>query len=87
MIKFSIDGRVVETEEGKSILEASLAAGIYIPFLCYHPDLSTTGECGLCLVEVEGKEDLVLSCNTPATSGMAVTTKSDKIKAARREAM
>jgi formate dehydrogenase (NADP+) beta subunit len=87
MIKFSIDGQDIESEEGKSILEASLAAGIYIPFLCYHPDLGTTGECGLCLVEVEGKDEPVLSCNTPISSGMVVTTKSDKLKAARREAM
>jgi len=87
MISFSIDGRIIETTEGKSILETSLAAGIYIPFLCYHPDLSTTGECGLCLVEVEGKDELVLSCNTPVTPGMVVTTKSDKLKVARREAM
>jgi formate dehydrogenase beta subunit len=87
MIKFSIDGLVIETEEGKSILEASLAAGIYIPFLCYHPDLSTTGECGLCLVEIEGQNALALSCNTMAASGMVVTTKSDKLKTARREAM
>ena len=87
MINFSIDGRVVETPEGKSILEASLAAGIYIPFLCYHPDLGTTGECGLCFVEVKGKDEPVLSCNTTAAQGMVVITKSEKLKAARREAM
>jgi formate dehydrogenase (NADP+) beta subunit len=87
MISFSIDGQIVETAEGKSILEASLAAGIYIPFFCYHPDLGTTGECGLCLVEVAGKDDLVLSCNTIAALGMMITTKSDKLKSARREAM
>ncbi len=87
MIKLNIDGREVETEEGKSVLEASLDAGIYIPFLCYHPDLSPTGECGLCLVEIAGRDELVISCNTPAAAGMVVKTKSDRLKAARREAM
>ena len=87
MIKLNIDGREVEAEEGKSILEASLDAGIYIPFLCYHPDLPATGECGLCLVEVEGKDEPVISCDTQASGGMAVKTKSDKLKNARREAM
>jgi len=87
MVKVSIDGRDIETAEGKSILEASLDAGIYIPFLCHHPDLTPTGECGLCLVEVEGKDELVVSCNTLAAAGMAVKTKSDKLKAARKEAM
>lgn len=87
MIKINIDGRDFEVVEGTSILEASLDAGIYIPFLCYHPDLPVTGECGLCLVEIQGRDDLVISCNTPVTEGMKVITKSDRLKAARREAM
>ncbi len=87
MIKLNIDGRDIEAAEGRSILEASLDAGIYIPFLCHHPDLTPTGECSLCLVEVEGKNDLVISCNTPAANGMKVITKSDRLKSARREAM
>jgi formate dehydrogenase beta subunit len=45
-IRLNIDGNAVEAQKGKSVLEASLDAGIYIPYLCYHPDLSTTGECG-----------------------------------------
>ncbi len=87
MIKLNIDGRDIEAPEGKSILAASLDAGIYIPFLCYHPDLPSTGECGLCLVEVEGKDELVISCNTPAASGMKVITQSPGLKEARRLAM
>jgi formate dehydrogenase beta subunit len=86
-IKLNIDGRVIEAESGKSILEVSLAAGIYIPFLCYHPDLTSTGDCKLCVVEVEGNEELVISCTTPVAEGMKVRTKSDRLKAARRQAM
>ncbi len=87
IIRLTIDGREVEAEAGKTVLEASLEAGIYIPFLCYHPDLSTTGDCGLCVVEVEGVSDLVVSCTTPVAEGMSVTTQSDRLKAARRQAM
>jgi formate dehydrogenase (NADP+) beta subunit len=87
MIKLNIDGRDIEAAEGRSILQASLDAGIYIPFLCHHPDLTPTGDCGLCLVEVAGSNDLVISCNTLATSGMVVATKSDRLKAARLTAM
>jgi formate dehydrogenase beta subunit len=86
-IKLAIDGREIEAEAGKSILEVSLEAGIYIPFLCYHPDLSTTGDCKLCVVEVAGSEELVISCTTPIAGGMKVTTKSAKLAAARRDAM
>jgi len=86
-IKLNIDGREVETQSGKSLLEASLDAGIYIPFLCYHPDLSSTGDCLLCVVEVDGRDELTVSCNTPAAEGMIVRTKTEKLAAARRQAM
>ncbi len=86
-IKLNIDGRDIQAQSDKSILEASLEAGIYIPYLCYHPDLGTTGDCGLCVVEVEGNRELVISCNTKAAGGMAVRTKSKRIAEARRQAM
>ncbi len=86
-IKLNIDGREIEAEEGKNILEASLEAGIYIPFLCYHPDLPSTGDCKLCLVEVEGSDELVVSCTTPAADGMKVRTRTEKLAGARRQAM
>jgi formate dehydrogenase beta subunit len=86
-IKLNIDGGEIEAEAGKSILEASLAAGIYIPFLCYHPDLTSTGDCKLCVVEVEGNDELVISCTTQVAEGMKVRTNSDRLKAARRQAM
>jgi formate dehydrogenase (NADP+) beta subunit len=86
-IGLTIDGRAIEAESGKTILEVSLAAGIYIPFLCYHPDLPSTGDCLLCVVEVEGKPDLAVSCTTPVAAGMKVMTKSEKLAAARRLAL
>lgn len=38
-ITISIDNHEVRTQEGASIIEAADVAGIYIPRLCYHPDL------------------------------------------------
>ena len=87
MIKLNIDGRDIETQEGKSILEASLDAGVYIPHLCHHPNLSPIGACRLCIVEVEGMEGLLTSCTTPASDGMIVRTKTDEIDHLRRLAM
>ncbi len=87
MIKLNIDGRDVETQKGKSILEAALDAGIYIPHLCHHPDLPPIGACRLCIVEVEGIEGLPPSCVTPAEDGMIVRTKTEKIDSMRRLAM
>ncbi len=86
-IKLNIDGRDIETQTGTSILEASLNAGIYIPHLCYHPDLSPIGNCRLCTVEIQGIDTLQTSCTTPATNGMVVKTKTDAVIRLRRLAM
>jgi formate dehydrogenase beta subunit len=87
IVRLNIDGRDIEALKGKSVLEATLDAGIYIPFLCYHPDLGTTGECGLCAVEVAGKDDLVLACKETVADGLTVLTKTPKVKDARRQAL
>lgn len=82
--RITVDGRVVETREGQSILEAALDAGIYIPHICAHRDLAPAGVCRLCVVEVEGGEGLVTSCTTPAEDGMVVRTDTEQAKQVRR---
>ncbi|UCD79790.1 MAG: FAD-dependent oxidoreductase [Desulfobacterales bacterium] len=109
-VDLSIDGRQLQVPVGTTILEAARSADIYIPTLCYHPDLPPAkgsqaariifqgdrkienagpGEhgqgCGLCVVEVEGIDDLVGSCDTEVAESMTVATTNDRIKAARQE--
>jgi formate dehydrogenase (NADP+) beta subunit len=86
-IRLNIDGRDIETQKGRSILEAALVGGIYIPHLCHHPDLSPIGACKLCVVEVDEMEGLVSSCTTAAVDGMIVKTKNERIDHMRRLAM
>ncbi|UCH07528.1 MAG: FAD-dependent oxidoreductase [Deltaproteobacteria bacterium] len=86
-IKLNIDGKEIETKTGKTILEAALDAGIYIPHLCHHPDLKPIGTCGICVVDVEGIDEPPTSCTTPAESGMVVKTKTSRIEQMRRQAM
>ena len=85
MIKLTIDGKAVEVENGKTVLEAALAAGLYIPNLCYHPDLRPVGACRLCIVEIDGMRGLPTSCTTPAKDGMVVHTNSDKLQKMRQD--
>ena len=73
-IALSVDGQEVEVHEEMTVLEAAIAAGIYVPALCYHPMLSPDGSCGLCLVEIEGIAEPATACNTRATEGMIVHT-------------
>lgn len=86
-ITLSIDGFEITTEKGSSVLEAALDNGIYIPHLCHHEDLAPVGVCRMCGVEIEGRRGVVMSCITPATEGMVVSTESKAVNDSRRMAM
>ncbi len=47
-----IDGQKIETQNGKTIIEAAYENGLQIPHFCWHPELSVSGNCRMCLVEV-----------------------------------
>ena len=52
MVNLTIDGRAIQAEPGKTILEVAQENGIFIPYLCYHPALKPIGSCRICVVEV-----------------------------------
>lgn len=81
-----VDGVKVEAREGQSILQAALDAGIYIPHLCYHPDLKPAGMCRLCVVELEGR-GIVTSCEAPAHDGARVFTNTPQVQKVRQVAL
>jgi formate dehydrogenase alpha subunit len=82
-ITIKIDGQAVKAPAGSTVLEAALNADIYIPTLCYDPDLKPYGACCLCVVEIEGMRGLPTSCTTPATDGMVVHTESPQVNQSR----
>ena len=87
-IKLTIDGTEVEAREGQSVLDAALEAGIYIPHLCSHPDLTPQGGCKLCVVEIDGESaQPVTSCTTTVREGMTVVTRSEGLNRLRRMSM
>jgi formate dehydrogenase major subunit len=83
-VSLTINGRSVETESGKTILQAAGDTGIFIPTLCYSPLLKPEEACRICLVEVEGEEKLVASCAVEVKAGMVVQTDSDRVIEARK---
>lgn len=89
MSEFSItiDGKEVSVPAGKTVFQAAADAGIYIPNLCAHPDLPPSGECGLCLVEVEGQGEPVLSCTAKVSEGMVVRTDTPELRQRQRQAL
>ena len=86
-IALTIDGKAVEALKGATVLEAAREAGIYIPTLCYDPDLNPYGACRLCVVEIEGMRGLPTSCTTPVTEGMVVHTETSRVNQSRRSTM
>jgi NADH-quinone oxidoreductase subunit G len=88
MPDFFINGKAVHAEKGETVMQAALANGFYIPYFCWHPDLSVHGNCRICCVEVEdekgGEGWLDIACNMPVAEGMRVLTDSDKVKARRK---
>ncbi|HUT84502.1 MAG TPA: molybdopterin-dependent oxidoreductase [Thermodesulfobacteriota bacterium] len=87
MARLTIDGKQIEAQEGKALLEVALENGIYIPSLCYLSNVAPIGSCRVCLVEVEGVEKPVASCTTPAVDGLKVKTQSEKLTELRKNAL
>jgi len=79
-----IDGRKVEVEDGKTVIQAAERLGIEVPHYCWHPGLTIAGNCRMCLVEIEKSPKLQIACNTRVTDGMVVHTTSEKTKTAQR---
>lgn len=87
MPKLTIDGKEIEFKPGQTVIQAAKDNGIYIPHFCWHPSLSVSGNCRMCLVEIERIPKLAISCSTYASDGMVVHTQSEKAVEARNAVM
>jgi bidirectional [NiFe] hydrogenase diaphorase subunit len=85
-LSIKIDGRVIQAEIGKTILETAQEQAIEIPTLCYYKGLIPYGACRLCLVELKkGKRSqLVASCGYYVEEGMEIETNSLRVRKARK---
>ncbi|MBU3137983.1 [FeFe] hydrogenase, group A [Clostridium gasigenes] len=75
-----IDGREIEINEEKNILKLAKENGVDIPALCFLEDCNNIGQCGVCVVEIEGQERLARACCIKAKAGMVVNTKSVRVQ-------
>jgi formate dehydrogenase alpha subunit len=86
-IRLIIDGVEVHTQPGKTVIQAAMDAGLYIPYLCYYPDMKPYGACRMCVVEIEGRRGTPASCTEPAANGMVVSTQSSVVQELRQGVM
>jgi len=82
-VTLTIDGRPITVEKGKTVLQASIEAGVKIPYYCYHPGLGIDGSCRVCIVKIEKMPKLQTSCSTPVAEGMVVSTQTPDVVDAR----
>ncbi|MFH2046003.1 MAG: molybdopterin-dependent oxidoreductase [Pseudomonadota bacterium] len=83
-ILFNINDQKITCNAGTTILTAATQNGIYIPTLCFHPDLKPYGACRICLVEDKKSGRLMASCVTPAMQDMVILTDTPRILNHRR---
>jgi len=86
-VTIEVDGREIPARKGAMLIEATDAAGIYIPRFCYHKHLSVAANCRMCLVEVERAPKPLPACATPVMDGMKVFTASERAVDAQRSTM
>ncbi|MDX2015149.1 MAG: 2Fe-2S iron-sulfur cluster-binding protein [Myxococcaceae bacterium] len=79
---FTLDGVVIEFDEGQTLIEAARAAHTYIPYLCAHPDFPAHGSCRVCTVVVNGRP--MAACTTKASAGLVVESNTAALTADRR---
>ncbi|MEM7466497.1 MAG: 2Fe-2S iron-sulfur cluster-binding protein, partial [Pseudomonadota bacterium] len=87
VITIEVDGQSIETRKGAMLIEATDAAGIYIPRFCYHKHLSVAANCRMCLVDVEKAPKPLPACATPVMDGMKVSTRSERAVDAQKSTM
>lgn len=87
MIHITINGRTIEALPGQTILQVAQQNGVEIPTLCYHKDLSPTGNCRICVVEAKGARFLQAACVTPIWEGMEIETHSQRVRNARKHTL
>ena len=84
MPRIYIDGQPFEAHRDQTVIQVADAHGIYIPRLCWHPQLSIAGNCRLCVVQVEGRSWVEISCNMPVTEDLRVLTDTELVRAHRK---
>ena len=87
MPEIFINGKSIQAELHQSVMQAARAHGFYIPYFCWHPELSVAGNCRICAVQVEGRSWAEIACNMPVSEGLRVLTDSDVVKEYRRSIM
>jgi NADH-quinone oxidoreductase subunit G len=84
---YSVEFSTPEPEMNAPMIDYCSRIGIKLPHYCYHKDLSISGNCRMCLIEIKQANKPVISCAISAKSTLTqdteVFTNSPVVKKAR----
>ncbi|MBQ2613774.1 MAG: iron hydrogenase small subunit [Clostridia bacterium] len=83
-VTLKINGQEITVPADYTVLQAAREAGIDIPTLCYLKDVSQTGSCRMCVVEIKGARNLQAACVYPVSEGLEVFTNTPKVRRSRK---
>lgn len=87
IVSIQIDDKTIMAYEGDNLLNVARKNGIEIPGLCFHPRLSPTGACRLCVVKIENMKDLIMACTVEVKDDMKVIAFDDELEQNRRHTL
>jgi len=88
MLKLRVDNQEIEAREGKTLLQACLDNGIYIPNLCYLESMDDhQASCRMCFVEIEGEEKPITSCTVTVKDNMVAKTDTLSVRRLQKAAL
>ena len=85
VVNITVNGQPVQAAPGEWVIAAAERAGVYIPYFCYHPRMSSVGMCRMCIVDIDAGSGPALqpSCMVPVSEGMVVDTTSEQTRKAQ----
>ncbi|MDP1678656.1 MAG: 2Fe-2S iron-sulfur cluster-binding protein, partial [Candidatus Nitrotoga sp.] len=78
----TIDGQEIPFLAGQTIMDAALAAGVYIPHLCHRQGLTPHGSCKLCVVDADSRS--ISACTMPAVAGQQISNNTPALNEVRK---
>jgi len=83
-LTIEVNNNKLSAQKGDTILDVLSRNGMSVPTLCHMKGLFPTGSCRMCVVEVEGRKNLVTACSEPVNEGMKISTHSSRVVESRK---
>ncbi len=83
-MNIEVNNKVLEANQGETILDVLNKNGIRVPTLCHMKNYFPSGACRMCVVEHENSGKLITSCSYPCEEGMKIKTHSARVVESRK---